>query len=432
MCGICGFYGFRDDALLKRMSDLIQHRGPDHAGTFIADQISLAHRRLSIIDLSDKANQPMANEDKTLWLSFNGEIYNFKELRSNLEKKGHIFNSNTDSEVVLHAYEEKGLDCVEDFRGMFAFALWDQKKKRLILCRDKLGKKPLYYWWNGSVLAFASEIKALLTLSMVSKQINEDAFHLFVAFQYVPGEQTAIKNVFRVSPAEMLILENNRLTKKKYWDVLNLETQSNVITQNQAEQELERLLEESVKLRLVSDVPLGVLLSGGIDSSSLVALMRKNTTSSIKTFSVGFGEKSDELKYARVVSKAFNTEHREFIIKPNNLIESLNKIVWHLDEPIADGGAFATFLVSETVKDYVKVVLVGEGADELFGGYSWHQLASSYLNFIPKFVKEQIYFYLNTFYRGWSNNSEIYRQFKEIFNLKNKRINFLSQMSLLK
>lgn len=429
MCGICGFYGFKDEVLLNKMCQTIQHRGPDQSGMYISDKASLGHRRLSIIDLSENGKQPMTNEDRSLYLIFNGEIYNFQSLRDGLLKKGHNFKSSSDSEVILHSYEEKGLGCVEDFRGMFSFAMWDSKRDRLILCRDRLGKKPLYYWWNGKRLVFASEIKSLMECSYIDKEVNMDGYSNYLAFQYVPGAETIVKNVYRLPPGHMLILEHDNITVKRYWNLYDIKPQSWSGSEAEACEKLKELLAESVSLRLISDVPVGVLLSGGLDSSSVVAMMSVAGAKEIKTFSVGFGEKDDELGYAKIIAERFQTDHHEFTIKPDNLMNLLEKIVWHLDEPIADGGAFATFLVSEVVKDYVKVILVGEGADELFCGYSWHKMASPYFDFFPKAVKKRLYFYLNTFYRGWENYPVVYKKFEDMFDAGDGSGDFLSMMS---
>ncbi len=428
MCGICGFYGRKDRQLLEAMANSLLHRGPDDSGFYEDELVGLGHRRLSIIDLSPQGKQPMANEDDTLRLVFNGEIYNFRDLRVDLENKGHIFKSHTDSEVILHSYEEYGLECVDNFRGMFAFALWDRRKRRLVLCRDRIGKKPLYYWQDGRGLIFASEIKSLLCCRDIPRQVNQEGFYSFLAFQYVPGVQTAVKDVFRVPPGNMLIVENGRVSLREYWSIRKV---VNSREDNSPDQNIERmgcLLEESVRLRLVSDVPLGILLSGGLDSSSITALISRSGAKSIRTFSAGFGEESDELKYARTVSREFNTEHREFIVRPDNLALTLKKIVWHMDEPIADGGAFATYMIAETVRQYVKVILVGEGADELFAGYSWHRLAGPGFAFVPQALKNRAYFYLNTFYRRQNKQPDIYKEFKQRFNLEGCRRDFLSRM----
>ena len=428
MCGICGFYGRKDRPLLEAMAGVLAHRGPDDSGFYEDELMSLGHRRLSIIDLSPQGRQPMANEDNTIWLAFNGEIYNFRDLRAELEKKGHSFRSHTDSEVILHSYEEYGLECVDNLRGMFAFALWDTKKRRLVICRDRIGKKPLYYWQNGERLLFASEIKSLLCCREIPREVNRDGFYSFLAFQYVPGVETAVKNIFRVPPGNILIAENGTVKLREYWSIRKIVNSGEDNSPDQAVERMGHLLEESVRLRLVSDVPLGVLLSGGLDSSSITALISRGGVKSIRTFSAGFGEESDELKYARIVSREFNTEHREFIVRPDNLALTLKKIVWHMDEPIADGGAFATYMIAEVIKQYVKVILVGEGADELFAGYSWHRLAGPGFAFVPQALKSRAYFYLNTFYRGKKNHPDIYHGFEERFNLKGVRRDFLSRM----
>lgn len=428
MCGICGFYGRKDRQLLEAMANSLIHRGPDDSGLYEDELVGLGHRRLSIIDLSPQGKQPMANEDDTIRLVFNGEIYNFRDLRADLENKGHIFKSHTDSEVILHSYEEYGLKCVDNFRGMFAFALWDSRKRRLVLCRDRIGKKPLYYWQDSRGLIFASEIKSLLCCRDIPREVNRDGFYSFLAFQYVPGAQTAVKDVFRIPPGNMLIVENGRVSLREYWSIRKV---VNSREDNSSDQNIERmgcLLEESVRLRLVSDVPLGILLSGGLDSSSITALISRSGTKSIRTFSAGFGEENDEFEYARTVSREFNTEHREFIVRPDNLALTLKKIVWHMDEPIADGGAFATYMIAETVRQYVKVILVGEGADELFAGYSWHRLAGPGFAFVPQALKSRAYFYLNTFYRRQNKQPCIYKEFKQRFSLEGCRRDFLSRM----
>jgi asparagine synthase (glutamine-hydrolysing) len=430
MCGICGFYGSKDRMLLEAMSGILAHRGPDDSGFYEDELVSLGHRRLSIIDLSPQGRQPMCNEDASVWLTFNGEIYNFRDLKGSLEAKGHIFRSHTDSEVILHSYEEYGLECVDNLRGMFAFALWDSKKRRLVICRDRIGKKPLYYWQSGERLIFASEIKSLLLCRDIPREINREGFYSFLAFQYVPGAETAVKNIFRVPPGNMLIAENGKVSLREYWSVSKIGNSKVDIPADKAIERMGTILEESVRLRLVSDVPLGVLLSGGLDSSAITALISRSGVKSIRTFSAGFGEESDEFKYARIVAKKYETEHIEFTVKPDNLALMLKKIVWHMDEPIADGGAFATYMISEVVKQYVKVILVGEGADELFAGYSWHRLAGGVFALLPESAKRRIYFYLNTFHRGKKNQPDIYKEFRGRFNFDGLRMDFLSRMML--
>lgn len=439
MCGICGFYGFKDDALIDSMCELIKHRGPDQHGTYTDSFVSLGHRRLSIIDLSTNGRQPMANEDDTIQMVCNGEIYNFKELKSELETKGHRFISNSDSEVIIHSYEEFGEDCVTLFRGMFAFAIWDLKQHKLILARDRLGIKPLYYMLHRSKLYFASEIKTMLIDKSFKRRINEDAYDLFMAFQYIPNEQTMFKDIYKLSPGSLLVFEGNAIDIKKYWEPHSINNELRFNDKKQATKRVKEVLEESINLTLVSDVPIGVLLSGGLDSSSIVGIINTlKPDHKIKTFSVGFGEPNDELQFSRIVANRFNTENHEIILKPSNLVSVLSNIIWHMDEPMADGGSIATFLAAQIIKDYVKVVLVGEGADELFAGYNWHKISTPYLKFLPRTIKLRLYFYLNTFYRQkkyksiLSDNSVYQRfalKFKESAG-KNKISDVLKEMSL--
>jgi asparagine synthase (glutamine-hydrolysing) len=426
MCGLAGFVGFKDDDLIRRMTKTMVHRGPDDENYFISSQASLGHRRLSIIDLSHKACQPIFNENKSVVLVYNGEIYNFQELKNELLKKGHKFRSQTDSEVIIHAYEEWGILSVKKFRGFFAFALWDMKKKNLFLVRDRIGVKPLYYFQKNQQIFFASEIKAILENKNIRKEVNQESFYQYLAFQSTLGEQTLFEKIKKLPPATILSFNGEKIVFKKYWELEsknNLENKS----QEQLEKEFEKILKESVKIRLSSDVPLGVLLSGGLDSSSIVALMSQTEKNRIKTFSVGFGEPDDEFKYARLVAQKFNTDHQEMVIKPKDLKQVLLKIVWHQDEPLADGGGIATFLAAKEVSQHVKVVLVGEGGDELFGGYSWYKLGAFPLNLIPVSFREKIYFYLTTFYQK-DNCQKIdqFINFKKIFDLN--KIDFLHQM----
>jgi len=395
MCGICGFYGKKNKQLLEGMVGILSHRGPDDCGFYIDDAISLGHRRLSIIDLSPSGRQPLENEDSSITLVFNGEIYNFKELKKNLLAKGHKFRSKTDSEVIVHLYEELGEDFLAELNGMFALAIWDKKARKLILARDRIGIKPLYYTLTKNRFIFASEIKAILKDEEVRKEINPEGFDLFMAFQCIPNNSTMFKGIRKVPPAEMLIFQKGKINFKKYWEL----TKKDIGLKNYKET-IKDLLSDSTAKRLISDVPLGVLLSGGLDSSSLVALASQVKQTPLETFSVGFGEASDELAYAKIVADKFKTNHHEFIVRPETVENLLDKIVWHMDEPLADGGALATFLVSEVIREQVKVVLVGEGSDEVFGGYSWHKLANLPAAFLPYSLRRKLYFYLTTFYKG--------------------------------
>lgn len=431
MCGICGFVGFRDEELIKGMAQVMSHRGPDQEGFYSDRDISLGHKRLSIVDLSERARQPLPNEDKSIQLICNGEIYNHLELRKSLERKGHKFYSNSDSEVIIHAYEEYGEDSVKQLRGMFAFALWDSKEKKLILARDRIGIKPLYYIEDGERFLFASEIKSILEDRRIKREIDYHAYYSYLAFQATLETDTMFKNIKKLAPGHILIYQNEKITLKKYWDLPSQipDVRYQMSEKNCAARVYE-ILKKSVEMRLMSDVPLGVLLSGGLDSSSIVGLMSQMMERPVKTFSVGFGQSDDELGYAKLVADHFTTDHQELIVKPKDLVEVLEKIVWHMDEPLADGGTIATYLVAEQVKGHVKVILVGEGGDELFGGYSWHNLATPFFKFIPEAMRLRIYFYLTTFYRRKkTQNKDMYREFKDMFQKTNKNQDLLLRMT---
>ncbi len=381
MCGICGILDYRSNAkvnasAISKMCAEIKHRGPDDEGVYIGTRnlsaaVGLGHRRLSIIDLSSAGHQPMANEDNTVWAVFNGEIYNYQDLKRELNNKGHIFKSATDTETVIHLYEEYGEECVNFLRGMFAFGIWDEKKQLLLLARDRLGKKPLLYAHIGGVFCFASEFSALLASDFIKKDINSDAINYYLTFGYIPAPLTIYKNVFKLPPAHRLILKDDKVTLGQYWH-LDYSPKIN-ISEAEAAAEVFKLLKEAVKIRLYSDVPLGAFLSGGIDSSAVVALMSQFSDKKVKTFSIGFEESAyNELKYARVIAKRFNTEHNEFIVKPNAL-EVLPLLVERYGEPYADSSCIPTYYVAKQTKQYVTVALNGDGGDELFAGYERYQ-----------------------------------------------------------
>jgi asparagine synthase (glutamine-hydrolysing) len=394
MCGICGEINFLDQGVnpetIKRMCRVLVHRGPDDGGIVLMNghefvevkhplesnvygkpfEIALGHRRLSIIDLSTAAHQPMRNENGTIWIVYNGEIYNFQNLRKTLEQNGHFFKSNSDTEVILHAYEEWDVECLNAFRGMFAFAIWDCNRKRLFLARDRLGKKPLVYFNKNSHFAFASEIKALLQIPEVERRVNHPALNHYLTYQYVPSPHTIFEGIKKIPPAHYLLYDRRgNLKIERYWR-LNFNSSHNADIDVQEQKDRIRTeLEESVKLRLISDVPLGAFLSGGMDSSLIVGIMAKLSAKPVKTFSIGFDEKKfDELSYARLVSNYFATEHHELVVKPN-AIEILPKLVWHYNEPFADSSAIPTYYVAKMTRDYVKVVLTGDAGDENFAGY---------------------------------------------------------------
>jgi len=357
-------------ATIKQMCDVIEHRGPDDEGYFVRDDVALGMRRLSIIDLAT-GRQPMSNEDGTIWIIFNGEIYNHRELRHALIKRGHVFSTRSDTETIVHLYEEEGERCVERLRGMFAFAIWDQRDHKLFMARDRVGKKPLHYAFVRGTLIFGSEIKSLLQHPAMERKVNPNAISDFLSFGYVPDPATAFQNILRLPPGFALTLKNGHLRVYPYWD-FNYSGQS-VHKPARGEgdyvAELRELITESVRLRLESDVPLGAFLSGGIDSTTVVATMAREMGRPVKTFSIGFSESDyDELAYARTAARHFHTDHHEFVVTPD-VCKLVEEIVWHHDEPFADVSSIPTYVVSKMAREHVTVVLSGDGGDELFGGY---------------------------------------------------------------
>lgn len=366
MCGICGVFLYRsgdcvDREILKGMTNILSHRGPDDNGYYMDKNIGLGHRRLSIIDLSKKGKQPMCNEDKTVWIVFNGEIYNFKDIKCDLEKK-HRFVSDTDTEVIVHAYEEWGEACLSKIDGMFAFAIWDDNKKKLFLARDRFGKKPLYYYNDNKKFVFASEIKSILEYPDIERKINYQALSDFLGLGYTPLSSTMFEGILKLPPSRYLVLNNGVSQVKRYWGIT---IRKKVFGDKKL---VEKLFKEAVGKRLMSDVPLGAFLSGGIDSSAIVAFMSDIMKSPVKTFCVGFNHPTDELKYADLVAKKFNTDHKEIVVD-YDAFKILPKVVWHLDEPLSDPAVLPTYIMSKETKKYVSVVLCGEGGDEVFLGY---------------------------------------------------------------
>ena len=374
MCGIYGAVEFNpirdaDTRLLSAMSKVMTHRGPDSGGAYVGPGIALGMRRLSIIDL-EGGHQPIANEDETVWVVCNGEIYNFRELRAFLLEKGHRFRCGSDAEVLVHLYEEEGPDCVRRLRGMFGYAVWDVTRRRLILGRDRLGKKPLYYRVEPQRLLFASELKALLEDASIPRQIDPVALREYLSLGFVPAPLCLVQGVQKLLPGHYLIIENGTVEDREYWDVNYTNVVEGLSEGEWVEQVREKLL-ESVRIRMISDVPLGAFLSGGIDSSAIVAAMARSSSYPVNTYSIGFeGEDSfyNELPYARRVADMYGTNHHEIIVRPD-VGSLLPKLVWHLDEPIADSASLTTYLVSEMARETVKVILSGVGGDELFGGY---------------------------------------------------------------
>ena len=389
MCGICGF-AWEDKKLLRQMADIIEHRGPDDHGYYTDKHISLANRRLSIIDLSKKGKQPIFNEDKSICIVFNGEIYNFQEIKDKLLTKGHRFYSNTDTETVVHAYEEYGEECLQYLNGMFAFALWDSNKKKLFIVRDRHGIKPLYYTFLKNKIIFASEIKSILVNREIKRTLNHDALHYFLTFRCNSTQETMFKGIHKLPPAHYLIYQNNNIKIKKYWE-------QNFNPLDKSEDYYSKLilkkLEEAVKMQLISDVPLGAYISGGIDSTTIVALMSKLGVKNIKTFNASFGEgeEHDENVYARQIADHFDTDHREIKIKADTA-KLLPKIVWQLDEPMSDPTSIPVYLLSNQVKKYATVILTGDGGDEQFGGYLQFKFMKihSKIRHIPKNVRKLV------------------------------------------
>ncbi|HEX5735901.1 MAG TPA: asparagine synthase (glutamine-hydrolyzing) [Blastocatellia bacterium] len=375
MCGICGIAapqktGYRvEETTLARMRDALTHRGPDGAGMFINKGVGLAHRRLSIVDLAG-GHQPMTNEDGTVWITYNGEIYNHRELRIKLEQQGHRYRSASDTETIIHLYEESGTRAVEQLRGMFAFAIWDAGRRRLVLARDRLGIKPLYYTLSDDgVICFASEIKALINARAVRAELNYDALADYAANRYTSGEETLFRGVKRLLPGHTLTWTDGRVEIERYWDVSFAKPEHPLSEQEYVDRFAE-LFEESVRLRLMADVPLGMFLSGGIDSSAIVSAMSGMVADPVRTFSVAFEEReANELEYARIVSRAFGTEHYETVVSPEQFFDALPALVYQEDEPIAHPSSVPLYFVSRLAADHVKVVLTGEGSDELLAGY---------------------------------------------------------------
>jgi asparagine synthase (glutamine-hydrolysing) len=370
MCGICGVVSFQPDipldrSVLQRMNASIRHRGPDDEGYYQDAQANLAMRRLSIIDLHT-GQQPISNETGDVWVVYNGEIYNFKDVRAALEQRGHTFKTQTDTEIIVHAYEEYGDECVKYFNGMFAIALWDARKRRLFLARDRVGIKPLYYWADHFRLVFASELKALILHPDVPRQTNLAALDLFLTLEYIPAPHTIYEGIFKLLPGHTLVVEQGEIKSAQYWDV-----PYQPVSQNEAEcaEALSGLINEAVRIRLISDVPLGAFLSGGIDSSTIVGYMSQNMSEPVQTFSIGFEDDTyDEVPYANEVAKHFGTNHHVQVLKPD-IATLVEQLVPHHDEPFADTSIFPTYLVSKLASQKVKVVLSGDGGDELFAGY---------------------------------------------------------------
>src|SRR3990172_92374 len=395
MCGIVGILSRTgtqiNESDIAAMRDQLIHRGPDSLGIHMNATCGLGHSRLSIIDLSASGNQPMSNESGNVWITFNGEIYNFVELRKELELRGHKFRSRTDTEVIIHGYEQWGEDCVKRFNGMFAIALWDDSRKRIFLARDRLGVKPLFYYFDSRWLLFASEIKSILKFHAVDRQLDRQAISDFLSMNYVPLPRTPFQKIKSLLPGHYLIHENDNTTIQKYWDI---ECGAREIKdEEELASQLEEIIEQSVRKRMIADVPLGAFLSGGLDSSSIVYFMRKYSTAPLKTFNVAFDESSyDESEFAHMLAKKLDTTHFEVRCRAIDLQNYFRTMIEHADCLHADNSNLAVFMVSKLAHEHVKVVLTGDGGDEVFGGYLTYQAdqLAKYYRRIPQIVRSSL------------------------------------------
>lgn len=358
-----------DRGAIEQMLRPMAHRGPDAQGVHLDRNVGLGHLRLSIIDLST-GTQPMTNEDGTVWIVFNGEIYNFQELRARLLGKGHTFKSHSDTEVIIHLYEEMGLDCVRELRGMFAFAIWDSRKQRLFVARDRVGIKPLYYCQTAQAIYFASELKGITADKNISRNVNQNALRQFLSFNYIPGEETLIEGIRKLLPGHYLVVEKGRAFQREYWD-LRFSRNRWDMPWEKAVEELHDLLAETVKDHMIADVPVGVLLSGGVDSSAILSFAVGATHKKVQTFTVGFDGKQvvDERPFAKLTAQRFGTEHHQMSISAGDFWDFLPTYVWHMEEPVCEPPAVALYYITKFARQHVKVLLSGEGGDEAFAGY---------------------------------------------------------------
>jgi asparagine synthase (glutamine-hydrolysing) len=388
MCGICGF-NWNDEKLIQKMVQKIHHRGPDANGVKTFPGFSMGNARLSILDLSAKGNQPMSTRNDKLWIVYNGEVYNFPEIKKELTARGYKFNSHTDTEVVLKSYEEYGPGCLEKFNGMFAFAIWDEEKKELFLARDRIGIKPLYYYLKDGRLIFGSEIKSILEADCVKREVNLQSMYYYLGYEFVPAPDTMFKNIYKLRQGHYAIFKNSSLQIQKYWE---LKFKPEILNEEEATDRIFTALEKSVQRRLISDVPLGVFLSGGLDSSTVVGLVSRLYPKKVRTFSIGYRDKTfSELPYAKTVSDFFNTEYNVLMIDPVSP-EDIERSLYHLDEPMTDLSTIPFYLISCKAREKVKVCLSGEGGDEIFLGYDRFKAAkiNRYYNIFPSFIRKKI------------------------------------------
>jgi len=390
MCGICGF-NWSDEKLAQKMVKKLHHRGPDANGVAVFENFSIGNARLSILDLSKNGNQPMASQNGKLWIVHNGEVYNFLEIRQELIKKGHTFNSNTDTEVILKSYQQWGEGCLHKFNGMFAFAIWDDEKQQLFLARDRIGIKPLYYYFKDGKLIFGSEIKSILEADCVKKEINLQSMYYYLGYEFVPAPDTMFKNIYKLRQGYYAIFKNKtkELKTVQYWE---LKFKNEITDEDEAADRIYNALEKSVKRRLISDVPLGVFLSGGLDSSTVTGFVSKLYPSKVNSFSIGYEDKTfSELEYAKLVSDYFGTNHNVLIIRPVSP-DDIEKSLYHLDEPMTDLSTIPFYLISCKARQQVKVCLSGEGGDEVFLGYDRFKAAkiNNYYRIIPSPIRRKI------------------------------------------
>ncbi len=438
MCGITGKISLTKEkkitlAEIQAMNKIIKHRGPDDEGVYVNPQqtVGLGHRRLSIIDLSPLGHNPMCNEDGTVWIVFNGEIYNFQELRHDLIKRGHKFKSNTDTEVIIHLWEEYAENCLQYLRGMFAFAIWDENRKKLFLARDRVGKKPLKYYIGKNFFVFASELKAFIHDPDVPCQMDIEAIHLYLSFQYTPHPKTGFNDIKKLPQAHYLLIDLSGKTPKisepiRYWKPNY--SHIDFLTESEWKEKILEKFNECVQMRMVADVPFGAMLSGGVDSSAVVALMAQHSSRSVKTFSIGFQEdKFNELSYARIIAKKYETDHHEYIVEPNAL-EILPKLIFHYEEPYADSSNLPTYFLSQTIREHVTVALSGDGGDENFAGYN------NYRALLPWQHYRNLPFWIRNIFYNFCKYSPIRpdsRFFQSILTLLNPDVQSVAELHTL-
>src|SRR3989337_736529 len=420
MCGIVGLCSLNkrtDKTVLTSMRDALTHRGPDDAGIYFDQEcnVGLGHRRLSVLDLSSFGHQPMSNDNGSIWITYNGEVYNYREIREELIKKGYNFKSDSDTEVVIKAYEEWGIDCVHKFIGMFALAIWDRREKKLYLLRDRVGVKPLYYYYKEGLFLFASELKALMKHPDFSKEVNYSVLSLYLRYGYIPAPFTIFQNTYKLKPGHYLCFSNNDVRELKYWDIVDFYLQEPINTsEDEVVEELENLLIDSFKYRLVSDVPVGVFLSGGIDSTTVTALLQKNINTQLKTFSIGFYEdRFNEAKWSKKIANYLETDHTEYYLSVKEAFSIIEKLPEIYDEPFGDSSGIPTYLVSRLARQDVTVTLSADGGDELFCGYNRYK-SVIYLNRwflrLPRYIRNSLIKALSSF--SSSTVDSLYSTFK--------------------